>query len=219
MYESNGFRQRFFLCLTKATIYVDLVASMSYREFMPNVIDVVDKLKRRMIRDAKLIEDSRKELEALRDVAERVGSLEREIDYASIRIRRTVEMIGDKQAKAVLAQTAIGPEFLRAKIQRPEKVSLWAFLQEYLQIVKEARVGDIVTFLQAVGIDYAKRQTIEAVIRRKPEEFRITKRDGQKFVSLYPNWAAQDSAHPREWTAKKKGQQMPPPPSANSETR
>jgi hypothetical protein len=170
---------------------------------MPNVIEVFEKLKRRMIRDAKLIEESRKELEALREVIDRAADLEEQADYASNRIRRTVLMIGHKQAKALLAQSSVGSEFLDAKITGGDKVSLWAFMQEYLQVVKEARVGEIVAFLQAVGIDYAKRQTIEAVIRRKPKEFKVTKRNGQKFVSLYPNWHLDISDHPREWFKKK----------------
>jgi len=170
---------------------------------MPNVIDVVEKLKRRMIRDVRLIEESRQELEAIRDVADRAVDLEMTIDSASNRIRRTISMIGNKQAGAALAETNVGPEFLHRESKSGERTSLWAFLQEYLQIVKEARVGDIVTFLQAVGIDYAKRQTIEAVIRRKPKEFKITKRNGQKFVSLYPHWEAADTPHPKDWMRKK----------------
>ncbi len=166
---------------------------------MPNVIEVVEKLKRRMVRDAKRIENASKELEVLRDVLDRACDLQEEIENAEQRIRRTVEMLGNKQAKTILAETNVGAQFLEEKSVRAEKVSLWAYMQEYLQIVKEARVGDIVAFLQAVGIEYAKRQTIEAVIRRKPAEFRITKRNGQKFVSLRPNWRLEVSDHPRSW--------------------
>ncbi len=169
---------------------------------MPTVIEVVDKLKTRMIRDAKLIEESRRELEALRDVAERLYDLQERIDNARSRISRTVEMIGEKQAKAVLCNTAVAKEF-SAKRVSSQKVSLWAYIQEYLQVVREARVGDIVAFLQAVGVSYAKRQTIEAVIRRKPREFKILKRNGQKFVSLHRNWELQDSEHPRDWFKEK----------------
>jgi hypothetical protein len=171
---------------------------------MPNVLDVVEQLKRRMLRDAKFLEESREELDALRSVVEKAGDLSEKMDEAEFRIRLTIEMLGNKQSKEVLSQSKIGPDLLeRSKYRSPEKVSLWAYMKEYLQLVKEARVGDIVMFLQAIGIGYAKRQTIESVIRRKSRTFRVTKRGGQKFVSLCPNWYSDLSDHPRDWMAKK----------------
>jgi len=172
---------------------------------MPNVLDVVEKLKRRMARDVVMIDESRKKLETLQPVIEQADDLRIAIENADMRIRRVVRMIGNEQSRSILERTLAGKEYLDRHNQSTpsEKVSLWAFLQEYLQIVKEARVGDIVAFLQAVGIDYAQRQTIESVIRRKPREFKITKRDGQKFVSLFPHWEEYDSSHPKEWMVKK----------------
>jgi hypothetical protein len=167
---------------------------------MPNVIEVLERLKRRMLQDAKVLEESRKQLAALQSVLDKAGALSEKIDEAEYHIRLTVEMIGRKQSKEVLSQCKIGPELLeRSKHTAPEKVSLWAYMKEYLQQVREARVGDIVMFLQAIGIDYAKRQTIESVIRRKPKTFKVTKRGGQKLVSLRRDWYWDLSDHPKEW--------------------
>ena len=167
---------------------------------MPNVIEVVEQFKRRMLRDAKFIEESRKELDALQPVLEKAADLDEKIQDAEFRIRLAVEMIGTKQSKEVLSQINIGSQLVKhPKFTPPERVSLWAYMKEYLQLVREARVGDIVMFLQAIGVDYAKRQTIESVIRRKPRTFRVTKRGGQKFVSLRPNWNWDFSSHPKNW--------------------
>jgi len=168
---------------------------------MPNVLQVVEKFKKRLVRDARVIEEANRELAPLREVFERVIELEDRIEDASLRIQRTIEMIGDRQAREALAQTTVGQKFIgqRRRVSAKHKVSLWAFMQEYLQVVKKARVNEIVEFLRAVGIDYAKRQTIESVIRRKPREFRVTKENGQKFVSLYSSWREADTAHPKPW--------------------
>jgi hypothetical protein len=60
-------------------------------------------------------------------------------------------------------------------------------MEEYLQIVGEAKVGDIVSFLQGIGIEYAKRQTVESTLRNHPDEFKVTKRKREKFISLFPD--------------------------------
>ena len=90
--------------LLEATILLDLVASMSYREFMPSVSEVVEKLKERLTRDVKTVEDARRELDGLKDVAARILDLERQMDDARIRIIRVVRMLGDKQTRALLAK-------------------------------------------------------------------------------------------------------------------
>ena len=167
---------------------------------MPSVIEVVEQLKRRMLRDAKFLEDSRTELAAVQPILEKAADLNERMDIAEFRIRLASEMLGNKQSREVLSQSKIGMQLIeRSKSTAPQKVSLWAYMKEYLQIVKEARVGDIVIFLQAVGVDYAKRQTIESVIRRKPKTFKVIKRGGQKFISLCPHWDWDLSAHPKDW--------------------
>ena len=132
---------------------------------MPTVLEVVEKLKERVARDLKLVETSRRELETLQEVAVRIADLEIQLDEARIRIIRTISMLGDKQTKEIFVKNpALVNEFRKfskaSKYSRSERVSLRAFMQEYLRIVKEARVGDIVVFLRAVGVDYAQRQTI-----------------------------------------------------------
>src|ERR1039458_3394684 len=175
--------------LLEATSLLDLVASMSYRQFMPSCNEVFEKHKERLTRDVKTVEDTRRELDELKDVAARILDLERQMDDARIRIIRVVRMLGDKQTRALLSKNPAFSEDRQelrkaSKYSRSETVSLRSFMEEYLRVVRKAKVGDIVAFLQAVGVDYAKRQTIEAVVRRHPDEFKITKRNREKFVSL-----------------------------------
>jgi len=156
-----------------------------------NVLEVVEELKERLARDAKIVEESKRELRTLKEVAARINDLELQIEGARTRISRVIAMLGEKQARVILGKNpAFEGDFrnLRkeSKYSRSETVSLRAFMQEYLRVVGQARVADIVAFLQAVGVEYAKRQTVEAAIKRNPLDLRVTKRRGQKFVSLTP---------------------------------
>jgi hypothetical protein len=156
---------------------------------MPNVLEVVEKLKERLAHDVALVEGSRRELHSLKEVAHRIIDLEMQVDEARTRISRIIRMLGEKQARGILGKNPAFEADYRnlrkeSKYSRSETVSLRAFMEEYLRVVKEARVADIVAFLQAIGVGYAKRQTVEAAIRRNPYDLKVTRRNGQKFVSL-----------------------------------
>jgi hypothetical protein len=161
---------------------------------MPDFLDVVDKMKGRLVSDAKFVEQWRHELAAMLPMANRIAHLEAEIDDARMRMMRVATMLGEDRTKEILATT---PKFVReymqryrkerakgARYNRDQSTSLRSFVEEYLRIVKEAKVGDIVQFLHAIGVDYAKRQTIEGVIKRNTYDFTVIKRGRGKFVRL-----------------------------------
>ncbi len=142
---------------------------MLYHGQMLNVLEVVEKLKERLAHDVAVVEGSRQELDGLKEVAQRI--------------------VDEKQARAILGKNPAFETDYRnlrkeSKYSRSETISLRAFMEEYLRVVREAKVGDIVAFLQAIGVGYAKRQTVEAAIKRNPHDLKVTRRNGQKFVSL-----------------------------------
>jgi hypothetical protein len=156
---------------------------------MPNVLEVVEKLKERLASDVKTVEESKRELHSLKEIATRIVDLETRVDEARTRISRIIRMLGEEQARAILGKSPAFKAHYRnlqkeSKYSRSETVSLRAFMEEYLRVVRKAKVAEIVAFLQAIGIEYAKRQTIEAAIRRNPDVLKVTKRNGQKLVSL-----------------------------------
>lgn len=161
---------------------------------MPNFLEVVDKMKERLVSDAKFVEQWKHELESMLPIANRIAHLEAEIDDARMRMMRIATMLGEHRTKEILGST---PKFVReymqrcknemakgARYNRDPNTSLRSFIEEYLRIVKEAKVGEIVQFLNAIGVDYAKRQTIEGVIKRNTYEFAIIRRGSGKFVRL-----------------------------------
>jgi hypothetical protein len=153
---------------------------------------IKEQLKERLAQSVKVIEDAGKNLDRLRELAAQIQSLDNQVEEAKIRVIRIVRMLGDKETKARLlknpALRADRKELEEAsKYSRSKAVSVRSFMEEYLQIVGEAKVGDIVSFLQGIGIEYAKRQTVESTLRNHPDEFKVTKRKREKFISLFPD--------------------------------
>ncbi len=178
-----------------------------------SVNDVVEELKAGLARDMKIVEESNRELEALREVADKIYALQCELHNASTRVYRVLEMLSDKSAKsAILENPAFSNihEWLREGRRKPtiKKVTMRGATEAYLDIVKEAKVGEIVEFLQSIGMSHAKRQSIESVIKRNPFDFKVTKRGREKFIS---------ANHSAWWDEVR---DMPPPPkrAANEES-
>jgi hypothetical protein len=171
--------------ILEATFIIDRVASIRYALFVPNFQKVVDTLKAEVKRDAKIVAKGKKELEALEEVAERIYALQREVGAAEMRIIRTLEMMRDKQlTESVIDHPALDTvrSYLGNK-NRTRDVKLRVATEEYLRIVKKAKVAEIVAFLQALGFDYAKRQTVEGMIKRHSFDFNIVKEGRDKFIT------------------------------------
>lgn len=62
-------------------------------------------------------------------------------------------------------------------------LELWEAIEQYLQFDREARIKDILEFVQFIGMK-ASRQSVEAAIKAHPKVFRVVKRKREKFVSL-----------------------------------
>jgi hypothetical protein len=173
--------------ISEASFLIDIVASIRYSSFVPELHKVVDALKSGVKRDVKLVEQSKRELEELEEMAERIYSLQRNMEHAEIRVIRTLELLRDKSLTDSVAKS---PEFRRIherlRLPKTREVSLRAAMQEYLRIAKKAKVAEIVEFLQTMGFDYAKRQTIEGVIKRHPFDFKVVKDGREKFITVLP---------------------------------
>jgi hypothetical protein len=188
----KDFREEFQRSLIEANCLLDLFASMGYAEGMLQPAEVVEKLKANLKSDIATVEFLGKELDGLREVADRIIGLGIELDEARIRIIRVMAMIEDKKTRAMLLKNPAFKddwEALQAttsKYSRSKTVSLRSSATEFLRVVGESKVGDIVSFLQSIGVDYAKRQTVEGVIRNHPHDFIVTKRGREKFISLAP---------------------------------
>ena len=63
------------------------------------------------------------------------------------------------------------------------ELELWEIIEEYLQFVPEARVREILEFLEHIELS-TSRQAVEAAIKSRPKKFTIRKRKGENIVSL-----------------------------------
>ena len=61
--------------------------------------------------------------------------------------------------------------------------ALWEHLRNYMRFVPESQVGEIVEFLQWLGIE-TSRQAVESAIKTHGKVFQIKKRGRERFVSL-----------------------------------
>jgi hypothetical protein len=62
-------------------------------------------------------------------------------------------------------------------------LELWEAVEQYLRFVPEAKIKDILEFMEMVKVN-ASRQSVEAAIKAHPKVFRAQKRKGEKFISL-----------------------------------
>ena len=168
---------------------------MSYDDSVLNTAEVrfiKEKLTERFDRSAQTLAESSNELAALGDVIARIDILRDQMSEAKMRLVRIGRMLGDKRSKALLQANAHLSDADRkelhsaTKYSRSDAVSVRSFMDEYLSMVKEAKVAEIVAFLRAVGLDYAKRQTVENALKNHLDEFKVPKRGREKFVSLAP---------------------------------
>jgi len=176
-----------------ATFLLDLVASTKYSVFVPSVLEVVKKMQDGLARDVKNVEEAKRELELLKDMADKIWALQETVDNGSARIVRIIEMLKDKTTKASVFKNkglAHIHDQLHSRGERPlaRPVTLRVATEEYLRVVNKAKVGEIVEFLQAIGLTYAKRQTVESVIKRNPYDFTVTKQGREKFISRARPW-------------------------------
>lgn len=173
--------------ISEASFIVDRVASIRYASFVSDFHKVVEALRNGVKRDLKIVEQAKQELEKLEEVAQRIYALQDNLEQAEIRVIRTLEMLRDKQLTDSVAKSPAFKQIHdRLNLPHSREVSLRAATQEYLRIAKKAKVAKIVEFLQGIGFDYAKRQTIEGVIKRHPYDFKVVHRGREKFITARP---------------------------------
>lgn len=182
-----------YLRLNEARCFVDKLASFGYSGIMLTDAElkaIRDKLRTRFDESIRTINEAGRELDGLQKAAQRLDFLQRQMEHAKVRASRIVRMLGDAKARATLAKLDSAAERRAidesSKYSRSNAVSVRSFMDEYLSVAGESKVGDIVLFLQHIGLDYAKRQTVETALRNHPDEFIVTKHGREKFVSLAP---------------------------------
>jgi hypothetical protein len=169
--------------IKEATFLLDLVASMHYRTvIMASALEVARKMKQRLEHECRAVSSAKKKLDTLAKVYNQIQDLEKRIEEGNERIRRIAALLGDDETREILSPDH---QEIRAFLSvNRHTIGLWAYVEEYLRINGRAKVGEIVAFLQALGHENVKRQTIESVVRRNPRDFKAVKEGRDKFIEL-----------------------------------
>jgi len=168
--------------IKEATFLLDLVASMRYRSVMPGALEVARKMKQRLEHECRAVSSAKKKLDALAKVYNQIQDLEARIEAGNERIRPIAALLGDDETRELHSPDHQQiRDFLSVNRSR---IGLWAFVEEYLRLNGRAKVGEIVAFLQALGHENVKRQTIESVVKRNPRDFKAVKEGRDKFIEL-----------------------------------
>jgi hypothetical protein len=73
-----------------------------------------------------------------------------------------------------------GIDWVKSAAMLREKAALWEHVEQYLRIVPEAQVNEILGVLERLGI-VASRQAIESAVRTHPDVFGTRKRKSEKY--------------------------------------
>ena len=64
------------------------------------------------------------------------------------------------------------------------ELPLWRAIKWYVGFAGEARINDVLLFLNALEFEGANRNSVESALRVHPEDFIIKKRKNEKYISL-----------------------------------
>jgi hypothetical protein len=171
------------------TFLLTKVASWLHTLCVPDRYEIGERMRQRLLHECKSIAASRERIKSDIEAYHRVVDELEQVAKREKRINRIVGVFGEKECErleeenkelrsAIFDATAIHPSRLR------DSISLWEAMNEYLQYVPEARIGDMEEFFQAVEMENANRQAMESALKRHPETFKIRKDKREKYISL-----------------------------------
>jgi hypothetical protein len=156
---------------------------------MPTIADTVLQMRKRLEHECRSLVTARTEMAALADQYNRYVDLQAQVARHDARMRNLSAVLGpDGMLNAMYGDESdiVGNtvEILPSPAMLRQETPLWKMLREYLRFVKEARVGDMMIFLDAMRFSDVTRQAIESALKRHPKTFNVTRRGSEKVVSL-----------------------------------
>lgn len=169
--------------------FIDTVLSKLFNGFVPLLTDAIDSLKQQLVSDCQRVLEIRDEKRKYADAYNRYVALQSELQEKATRIDELAGMLGPAGLlKAELEDhtNAISDtlEVHTTIEQLRNELPLWKAVRWYVAYSGEARINDVILFLQALVVDGANRNAIESALRRHPETFRIRMAKREKYLSL-----------------------------------
>jgi hypothetical protein len=161
---------------------------------MPTSNEVVEAMLRRMEFEQNRVGEAKVEMEKLADSYNRYVDLLAEIEDRRKRIERIAAVLGPFQFsffKTGIPDTIL-PDDCKFPVRETEAsadqlrkdLALWQAVEQFLLHAKEARVGDIQSFLKAVSMGGVSRQAIESAVKAHPRVFKTVKRGSERYITL-----------------------------------
>lgn len=168
---------------------IDKVLSKWCNRFVPLLTDTLDALKQQLASECQRVQAIRSEKKKYADAYNRYVALQKELQERASRIDELAGMLGPDGALEAMREDssdAIGHtiEVHTSMAQLRAELPLWKAIRWYVEYVGEARINDVILFLQALGVDGANRSAIESALRKHPETFSIRMAKREKYLSL-----------------------------------
>lgn len=161
---------------------------MEYIQIMPMYVDVYNTLQQRLVHACRSVREIRDRMSTLAagynefvDLRSQLGRYTEQINVLKgVFGPGYVEAVTNDKSDVVGETAEITPTWKEMRDGMP----LWVALREYLSAAGEARVGEAEEFLNWLKFPNVRRQSIESVLRRHPETFRVRKGGKEKYISL-----------------------------------
>ena len=167
----------------KARVLLDSLASLLYSLFVMRANDAVQTALRRLRHEKQEVRKLSKETERLSKAYNQ---------YLDVQNQYRDRLKSIEKLKALLGSYILLPQGVEDQSDLDEStlintarnnLELWEAVQQYLRLVQEARMNEILAFLSEVQIK-ATRQAVEACLKAKPKVFSTRKKNREKFISL-----------------------------------
>ncbi len=171
-----------------ANIIVDTLARYLYDAVDMRATALITAMEQRLCHDEQVREKLEEELKSLSSGYHKYLDVLGQLKAHDRSIERLKAIVGIGAAPAPAIQY-MGPETpedadeeaANKKLRR--NLELWEAVEQYLRFVPEAKVREILDFMELIKIR-TSRQAVEAAITAHPKVFRVLKRKQEKFVSL-----------------------------------
>lgn len=173
---------------TDASNSLDNVAAICFNPFVARAHDVLSRIQGALTVDAARMKEIAVEMAKHADAYYRYQALQRDSAEHEKSAHSLMALLGPKAFVAVMTgdktenigyevDVTPSPTMLR------DSTPLWEHVRSYLRFVPESQVGEIVEFLEWVGIE-TSRQAVESAVKTHRKVFQVKPRGRERFVSL-----------------------------------
>jgi len=158
------------------------VASICNPRGMAGYFETLEALHVQFSSDLTEITKLRKEQAALREAYLRFGDLERQIESKVHRLESTGALLANNTGREKI-EKQLGEVGISLRPDWCANVSLWRMVREIVRQYHKTQIVQVCKILYQLGFEVT-RQGVESALRTHTNQFHITRRGREKYVSL-----------------------------------